>query len=158
MALPSGLTSIIKSIDIFEKSIDEVFAPQSATITLEDDIDISRGDMIVKTDNLPQNSQDIELTLCWLNEKPMNLNSKYHLKHTSSDARCIIKEIVFKMDISSLTENYDDKTMKMNDIARVKIRTTKPLFFDSYRRNRITGSLILVEEGTNETVGAGMIV
>lgn len=156
--LPSGLTSKIKSIDIFENELDEAFAPQSVTLTLEDDIDISRGDMIVPKNNEPKASQDLELMLCWLNEKPLTLNGKYHLKHTTSDARCIIKEVVYKVDINTLDENETDKNVKMNDIARIKIRTTKPLFFDSYKKNRITGSLILIDEATNETVGAGMII
>lgn len=156
--LPSGLTSKIKSIDTFSGELDEAFAPQSVTLTLEDDIDISRGDMIVPQDNAPQVSQDIELMVCWLNDKPMNLNGKYHIKHTTSDARCLVKEIQYKVNINTLENDSEDKVVKMNDIARIKIRTTKPLFFDSYKVNRITGSLILIDEGTNETVGAGMII
>ena len=127
-------------------------------MTLEDDIDISRGDMIVKTNNLPESSQDITAMISWFHEKPLRLNGKYFLKHTTSDLRCMVKEISFKMDINTLERNFDDKEVKMNDIARIKIRTTKPIFYDSYRRNRYTGSFILIEEGTNETVGAGMIV
>ena len=156
--LPSGLTSKIKSIDTFTGELDEAFAPQSVTLTLEDDIDISRGDMIVPQNNAPHVSQDIELMVCWLNDKPMNLNGKYHIKHTTSDARCLVKEIQYKVNINTLENDLEDKIVKMNDITRIKIRTTKPLFFDSYKANRITGSLILVDEGTNETVGAGMIV
>jgi len=157
-ALPSGLTTKIKSIDTFTGKIDEAFAPQSVTIQLEDDIDISRGDMLVKPENMPQSGQDIELMICWLNERPLQLNGKYHLRHTTNDARCIIKELVYKVDINSLKENYDDKSIKLNEIARIKIKTTKPLFYDSYKKNRTTGSLILIDEGTNETVGAGMII
>ncbi len=156
--LPSGLSSKIKSIDTYTDELHEAFAPQSVTITLEDDIDISRGDMIVHKNNEPNVNQDIELMICWLNEKPLALNGKYHLKHTTSDARCIIKEIVYKVNISTMENATDDKSVKMNDIARIKIRTTKPLFYDSYKKNRITGSLVLIDEGTNETVGAGMIV
>lgn len=156
--LPSGLTSKIKSIDTFNGELDEAFAPQSVTLTLEDDIDISRGDMIVPQNNTPQVSQDVELMVCWLNDKPMNLNGKYHIKHTTSDARCLVKEIQYKVNINTLENDLEDKSVKMNDIARIKIRTTKPLFFDSYKTNRITGSLILIDEGTNETVGAGMII
>jgi sulfate adenylyltransferase subunit 1 len=156
--LPSGLSTTIKSIDIFNDSLEEAFAPQSVTLTLDDDIDISRGDMIVQKDNLPQIGQDIELMICWFNERPLILNGKYHLKHTSNDARCVIKEIVYKVNIDTLENNYDEKTIRMNEIARIKIRTTKPLFYDSYKKNRITGSLVLIDEGTNETVGGGMIV
>lgn len=156
--LPSGLTSRIQSIDTFSGELNEAFAPQSVTLTLEDDIDISRGDMIVSTDQLPHVSQDIDLMVCWLNEKPLNLNSKYHLKHTTNDARCVVKEIVYKVDINTLENDESDKVVRMNDIARIRIRTTKPLLFDSYKKNRITGSLILVDEGTNETVAGGMIL
>jgi sulfate adenylyltransferase subunit 1 len=157
IVMPSGLTSKIKSIDIFNKSFEEAFAPQSITLRLEDDVDISRGDMIIKKENLPNIGQDIEMMICWLNEKPMMLNGKYSLKHTTNDARCVIEEIIYKVNINTVENNYDNKTIKMNDIARIKIRTTKPLFYDPYRKNRVTGSLILIDEGTNETVCAGMI-
>jgi sulfate adenylyltransferase subunit 1 len=155
--LPSNLTSRIKSIDTFKDSHNDAFSPQSVTITLEDDIDISRGNMIVHQDNLPHVGQDIELMMCWLNEKPMVPGGKYLLRHTSNEARSIIKEIEYKINISTLENDYIDKVVKMNDIARIKIRSSKPLFYDSYKRNRITGSLVLIDEGTNETVGAGMI-
>ena len=158
VVLPSNRTSRIKSIDTFNGDIDEAFAPQSVTISLEDDIDISRGDMIVQKDNIPQIGQDIELMICWLNEKPLVAGGKYHVKHTTSDSRCVIKEIIYKVNINTLENETDDKNIRMNDIARIKIRTTKPLFYDSYQSNRITGSLILIHEGTNETVCAGMIL
>jgi len=156
--LPSGFTSKIKSIDMMGQNLDVAFAPQSVTITLEDDIDISRGDMIVKSNNLPEKSQDIILDICWFNERPMRLGGKYAIKHTTSDLRCMVKEVKYKMDINTLERNFDDKEVKMNDIARIQIRTTKSLFYDSYRKNRITGSIVLIEETTNETVAAGMIV
>jgi len=155
---PSGFESKIKSIDTLNESLKSAFAPQSVTMTLEDNIDISRGDMIAKTNNLPKSGQDITAMISWFHEKPLRVNGKYALRHTTSDLRCMIKEVSFKMDINSLERNFDDKEVKMNDIARIKIRTTKPIFYDSYRRNRFTGSFILIEEGTNETVGAGMIV
>jgi len=158
MALPSGMTSKIKSIDIMKKSPDQAFAPQSIAISLDDDIDISRGDMIVKQNKMPEIGQDIEMMVCWLNENPMIMNGKYALKHTTNDARCVIKEMVYKININTLEQNENDKTLGLNEIGRIKIRTTKPLFYDPYRRNRITGSIILIEEGTNNTVGAGMIV
>jgi sulfate adenylyltransferase subunit 1 len=156
--VPSGLSSKIKTIDTFTGELAEAFAPQSVTLTLDDDIDISRGDMIVLKDNEPKNGQDIELMVCWLNEKPLSSNGKYHVKHTTSDARCIVKEIVYKVNINTLENDYNDKDVNMNDIAKIKIRTTKPLFYDSYKKNRITGSMVLIDENTNETVGAGMIV
>ena len=156
--LPSGFTSKIKSIDTLDGPLEKAFAPMSVTMTLEDEIDISRGDMIVRVNNQPKVSQDIELMICWMNEKDLQLNGKYALKHTSSDARCVIKEIRYKVDIRTLHRIEDDKQIRMNEIARISIRTTKPLFFDNYKRNRSTGSLILIDEATNETVGAGMII
>ena len=156
--LPSGFSSKIKSVDTFEGPVDEAFAPMSVTLTLEDEIDISRGDMIVRENNKSEVGQDIEIMLCWMNEKDLVPNGKYALKHTSNDVRCMVKNINYKVDINTLHRIEDDKTIKMNDIARVTLRTTKPLLFDKYTRNRITGSVILIDEATNETVGAGMII
>ncbi len=156
--LPSGFTSKVKSIDIFEEPLQEAFAPQSVSITLEDDIDISRGDMLVKAHNGPQSSQDIEVMLCWFNERKLALRGKYILKHTSAEAKCMVTAIDYKMNINTLEKDQESKEVSMNDIAKVSIRSTRPLFFDSYRNNRITGSLILIDEGTNETVAAAMII
>ena len=156
--LPSGLTSTIKSIDTFEGAVEEAFAPMSVSITLEDDVDISRGNMIVKENNQGEMSQDIDVMLCWLSSTGPRPGAKYYLRHTSNEARAVIKEIVYKMDINNLHRMEDDTTIKMNDIGRVKIRTTQPLMFDPYRKNRTTGALVLVDEATNETVAAGMIV
>ena len=156
--LPSGFSSSIKSIDVYEGELEETFTPQSVTITLNDEIDISRGDMIVKEDNQPQVSQDIDVMLCWMNEKKLIPGGKYALKHTSKDVRCIVKDVLHKVNINTLEDITDDKTIGLNDIFRARLRTTAPLFFDSYKSNRVTGSLILVDEGTNETVAAGMIV
>nr|WP_238985343.1 sulfate adenylyltransferase subunit CysN [Nitrosococcus halophilus] len=158
IALPSGFSTRIKSIDTMDGPVEEAFAPMSVTFTLEDDIDISRGDMIVKPANQPQVAQDIELMVCWLNEAPLVPGGKYALKHTTKEARCVVKEVRYKLDITSLSRLEDGATLALNDIGRIKIRTTSPLFFDSYRKNRGTGSLILVNEFTNETVGAGMII
>lgn len=158
MVLPSGFTSKIKSIDTFDGQVEEAFAPMSVTITLEDNIDVSRGDMIVRENNTPEIGQDIDVIVCWLNNKPLNVNAKYLLMHTTKDVKAIIKEINYKIDINTLHRIEDDKNLGMNDIARIKIRTTLPLFYDSYSRNRFTGSLILIDEGTKETVAAGMII
>jgi len=156
--LPSGFISKIKSINAFDGELEEAFPPMSVTIQLEDEIDISRGDMIVREQNQPKMEQDIDLMVCWMNPKPLVPNGKYALKHTSNEVRCIVKEINYKIDINSLHRLEDDKVIGMNDIARIRIRTTKPLLYDRYTRNRVTGSLILIDEGTNETVGAGMIL
>jgi sulfate adenylyltransferase subunit 1 len=155
--LPSGFNSTIKSIDFFDKQLEEAFAPQSVTITLKDDIDVSRGDMIVREGNLPNIDQNIDLMVCWLNVKPLQLNAKYILKHTSKNVRCVVKEIKYKIDINTFHKNEKDKKITMNDIGRISLRTAQPLFFDSYKKNRSTGSLILIDEATNETVAACMI-
>lgn len=157
-ALPSGFTSRIKSIDTFDGELEEAFAPQSVSITLEDDIDISRGDMIVKSNNQPTTSQEFDAMICWLNNDSAKPRAKYTVKHTSNDQKAMIKDISYKIDINTFERNEDDKSINMNDICKVKIRTTKPLMFDSYRSNRVTGSIILVDDATNETVAAGMII
>ncbi|MFN8261248.1 MAG: sulfate adenylyltransferase subunit CysN [Chitinophagales bacterium] len=157
-ALPSGFSSKIKSIVTMDGDLQEAFAPQSVTITLEDEIDISRGDMIVRENNLPQIEQEFDVMLCWMNEKKMVPRGKYILRHTSRECKCIVKETKYKLNINTLQRLEDDLDLGLNDIGRVTIRTTVPLFFDSYRKNRITGSIILVDEATNETVAAGMIV
>jgi sulfate adenylyltransferase subunit 1 len=155
--LPSGFSSTIKSIDTFNGSVEEAFAPQSVTITLEDEIDISRGDMIVKENNQPVSTQDIDVMLCWMNEKKLIPNGKYVLRHTSKEVRCMIKEIKYKINISTLEEIEGDKSIGLNELFRAQLKTTSPLFLDPYKQNRITGSLILIDETTNETVAAGMI-
>jgi len=158
MALPSGLTSKIKSIDTLGEELTSAHTPQSITITVEDNIDISRGDMIVKTGGTPSVSQDITAMISWFNSKPLAVRGKYAIKHNSNEVRCMIKSVNYKTDINTLEHNLDDKIVKMNDIAQISLKTTKPLFFDSYSKNRLTGSFILIDEGSNETVGAGMIV
>jgi sulfate adenylyltransferase subunit 1 len=157
-ALPSGFTSKIKSIVTMDGDLQEAFAPQSVTITLEDEIDISRGDMIVRENNVPQIEQEFDVMLCWMNEQKMIPRGKYILRHTSKECKCIIKETKYKLNINTLQRIEDNVEIGLNDIGRVSIRTTVPLFFDAYRKNRITGSIILVDETTNETVAAGMIV
>ena len=156
--LPSGFTANINKIYLKDKEIEEAFSPMSVCMTLNDDLDISRGDMIVRVNNSPKPQQDIDLMVCWMNEKKLVLNGKYHIKHTSKDVRCIVKDIKYKMDINNLHRLEDDKEIGLNDIARISIRTTSPLFTDEYRRNRMTGSLIIIDEATNETLGAGMIL
>jgi len=158
IVLPSGFTSTIKTIDLFDESLKEAYAPMSVSITLEDDIDISRGDMIVKAKNTPECQQDIEVMLCWLNNEPAKPRAKYTIMHTSNDQKAMIKEVLYKVNVNTIERDTDDKTLSMNDICRAKIRTTKPLMIDPYRENRATGSIILVDDSTNETVAAGMII
>jgi sulfate adenylyltransferase subunit 1 len=158
IVLPSMLASRIKSIDVFEKHQSVAISGDSVTITLEDHIDISRGDLIVKADDLPQSGQEITLMACWFNERPLQPNGRYLVRNYSNDAGCIIRSVDFKVNISTLLKETSDLTVKMNDIAEIRIKTSRPLFYDSYKNNNITGSLILIDESTNETVAAGMII
>lgn len=158
MVLPSGFTSKIKAIDGPQGAVSEAFAPMSVVIRLEDELDVSRGDMLVRENNVPAVSQDFDIMVCWMSSQPMRLNGKYALRQTTRDARCVIKNIHYKVDINTLHRMQDDKEVRMNDIARVSLRTTVPLFFDKYQINRNTGSVILIDEGTHETVAAGMII
>lgn len=158
LVLPSGFTSKIKTIETFDGPIEEAFAPMSVTMTLEDEIDIARGDMIVRSNNQPQQLQDVDVMLCWLNNQGPKPRAKYILKHTSNEVKTMIKDVRYKLDINTMHRNEEDKDIKMNDVCRVQLRTTKPLLADPYRKNRNTGSIILIDEGTNETVAAGMII
>lgn len=157
VALPSARKSKIKSIDFFGEQLDEAFPPMSVTLTLEDEIDISRGDMIVKAGHMPKMSQEIEATICWFTQKKMNVGGKYVFRHTTKEAKCVLKGISSKIDINSLEQTDDVDQVGLNDICKVNIKVASPIFFDSYNHNRNTGSFILVDEFTNETVAAGMI-
>ncbi len=156
--LPKGIRTTIETVDTMTGSLDYAFPPQSVTLRLSEDIDISRGDMIVGEDNLPKISQEIDLMVCWLNEKSMVLGGKYTIRHTTAELRCVIREVKFKMDINTLEENTKDKNVGLNEIARISIKTTKPIFYDSYVDNHISGSVSIIDEATNNTVGAGMII
>jgi sulfate adenylyltransferase subunit 1 len=158
VVLPSGFTTKIKSIETMDGELKEAFPPMSVTMTLEDDIDISRGDMLAKVNNQPTKAQEIELMVCWLNVDPLKLGGKYTVKHTTNEARAIIKEVKYKVNVNTLEKNEEDKAVGANDIARITIKTAKPLLFDSYRKNRNTGSLIIIDEFSQQTVGAGMII
>lgn len=155
--LPSGLSSSVAAIDGPDGELEEAMPNMSVTVRLADNIDISRGDIIVKRNNQPVTGQDLDLMICWFDTTPMALNKRYILRHTTREARCIIKEIVYKMDISSLQRVENETEIRMNDIARVRLRATAPLAFDPYKKNRLTGSVILIDEATNNTVGAGLI-
>lgn len=158
IVLPSGFSSKIKAIETMNGQLDEAFPPMSVSITLEDEIDISRGDMLAKPNNQPHVSQEIDMMICWLNTNGLKLGGKYLIKHTTNEAKCIIKDVRYKVNINTLDKSEEDKTIEVNDIGRILVKTAKPLFFDSYRKNRNTGSVILIDEFTHETVGAGMII
>lgn len=155
--LPANKTSKVKAVELDGRELEAAYPPMSATIRLEDEIDISRGDMIVKTDSEPQVSQEIEVMMCWMSEQPMPIRQKYWVKHTTGDLRCMVTGIKHKVNINTLEKIEGVSKIELNDIACVTLKLTKPIAFDPYRRNRSTGSLILIDEGTNNTVGVAMI-
>ena len=156
---PSGFGTRIKAIESFEGPLEEAFAPLSTTITLEDEIDISRGDMIVKPNNQPQKGQDIDAMICWFSDDAtLNQRGKYVLRHTTKEVKAIVQDVRYKVNINTLHKIEDDLEFRLNDIGRISLRTSSPLLYDSYRRNRNTGSFILIDPQTNVTVAAGMIV
>jgi sulfate adenylyltransferase subunit 1 len=157
--LPSGFESKIKSLHTMNDHLDEAYAPMSITMTLEDEIDISRGDMIVKPNNVPEVTQDIEAMICWFSStKSLQGRGKFVLRHTTNEVQALINEVRYKVNINTLHKIEDDLELKLNEIGRVSIRTSAPVFTDSYSKNRITGSFILIDPLTNETVAAGMII
>jgi bifunctional enzyme CysN/CysC len=158
LVLPSGFRTTVAGIDRNQGEVDEAVPPMSVSIRLTDDLDVSRGDMICRPHNTPKVTQDIEAMVCWFNEQPLRETKVYAIKHTTRSARCRIEELRYRLDINSLHRDEGADHLAMNDLGRVVLRTTQPLFVDSYRRNRQTGSFILIDEGTNDTVGAGMII
>lgn len=156
--LPSGLETKINSIHLFDNEIQEAYPPMSVTMTLEDDVDVARGNMIVKKEGEPNTIQEFDAMLCWFNTSAPLPRTKYVLMHANNETKAILKDVHYKLNINCLEENFEDRDIKMNDIAKVSFRTAKPLFVDDYQSNRLTGSLILVDETTNETVAAGMVL
>ena len=156
--LPSGFTSSIDTIDTIDGSLKEAYAPMSVSITLKDDIDVCRGDMIVKTNNMPEPKQEFDAMICWLGNNAAQSSTKYTILHTANEQKAMIKDIVYKIDINTYDRNQGDKSLAMNDIARIKVRTTRPLMIDEYRDNRVTGSFILIDPASHNTVAAGMII
>ncbi|MBN2777702.1 MAG: GTP-binding protein [Bacteroidales bacterium] len=156
--LPSMLTSKIKSIEDFGNERYDAKSGDSITICLEDDIDISRGNMIVPSDNLPEVAKEFNVMMCWFNEKPMLAKGKYILRHSTNEVKAILSSINTKLNINTLEEDTEDKEIRMNDIANVTIKVASPVFIDDYKNNHVSGSIILIDEATNETVAAGMVV
>lgn len=157
-SLPSGFVSTIKTIELNGEQISEAFAPMSVTMTLEDEIDNSRGDMIVRENNVPEIGQDLEVLVTWMSTKPIQARTKVVIKHTTNESIGMVKELKYKIDINSLHRIENIDRVEMNEIARISIRTAKPMFYDAYKKNRQTGSIIIIDEQTNETIGAGMII
>ena len=159
MVLPSGMTTRIAGIDTADGPVTEAFPPMSVTVRLEDEIDISRGDMICRPHNTPTPAQDIEALVCWMDEtKPLTVGGKYAIKHTTRTARAIVKGLQYRLDVNTLHRDETASQLGLNDIGRVRLRTTIPLMADEYRRNRTTGGFIIIDETTNRTVAAGMII
>jgi len=159
MVLPSGFTSRISAIDTADGPVAEAFPPMSVTIRLDDDIDISRGSMICRPRNQPHVGQDVEAMVCWMSElRPLRAADRFAIKHTTQTARTIVKDVAYRLDVNTLHRDEGDGALRLNEMGRVTLRTTVPLFYDEYRRNRTTGSFILVDEATSATVGAGMIL
>jgi len=158
VVLPSGAESRITSIDTLDGSVDEAFAPMSVTLRLEDELDISRGDVICRPHNRPTVDRDVETIVCWMAERPLTPGSRYLIKHATQTAQTVVEQLRYRIDVHSLHRDEDVEHLALNEIGRVKLRTSIPLIFDEYRRNRATGSLILIDEATNQTVGAGMII
>jgi len=157
LILPSGRTSTIREIHSHDGALDVAYAPMSVSFLLEDEIDISRGDIMVRPDNVPYVRQDVEVMMCWMHQQPMQVGKKYTLKHTTRNARCVVRSLHFRVDIETLERDTDAKTLGLNEIGRVTLMATYPLCFDAYSRNRYTGGLIVVDEATNITVGCGLI-
>jgi sulfate adenylyltransferase subunit 1 (EFTu-like GTPase family) len=157
IVLPSGMTSTIEGIDLFDKEIDEAFPPMSVTVRLADDVDVSRGDMIARPKNAPTPSQDIDAMICWMTNEPLRPRQKLAIKHTTRTGRAMIKDIQYRLDINTLHRDQGAGELALNEIGRVQLRTTVPLLCDPYAKNRTTGSFILIDEATGVTVGAGMI-
>ena len=157
VALPSGFTSKIKSIDSHKEPLEQCYPPMSVTLTLEDDIDISRGDMLSRPGNQPSVGQDLEAMVVWMSDEPLQLRKKYALKHTTRSVRCLITDLKYRLNIQSLHRETDATALKLNEIGRISLRTTAPLLYDTYRQCRTTGSFIIIDEATNNTVGVGMI-
>ena len=159
MVLPSGLTSTVESIETMDGPLDEAFSPMSVTVRLADELDISRGDMLCRPQNRPTVGQDIDAMICWLSDSAtLSERSMFAIKHTTRTARAMVKKLSYRLDINTLHRDEDVTSIGVNEICRVSLRTTQPLFFDEYRRNRETGAFILIDEATNATVGAGMIL
>jgi bifunctional enzyme CysN/CysC len=157
MVLPSGLTSRITAIETADGPVGEAFAPMSVTIRLEDELDISRGDMICRPHNQPHVAQDIDAMVCWMADTPLVPGQKLAIKHTTRAARTVVKDLQYRLDVNSLHRDESASQLGLNEVGRVRLRTTAPLLADEYRRNRITGGFILIDEASNRTVGAGMI-
>jgi bifunctional enzyme CysN/CysC/sulfate adenylyltransferase subunit 1 len=157
LALPSGQVTTVKGIHTYDGPLDEAFSPQSVTLQLADDLDVSRGDMIVGLDRMPGFSTDLRAKICWMNQKPLHRGRKYWLKHTTQTIQAIVTSLDARINITTYDEEPQPTELGLNDIGEVQIKTSRPLAFDGYSQNRLTGAFVLIEQGTNLTVGAGLL-
>jgi bifunctional enzyme CysN/CysC/sulfate adenylyltransferase subunit 1 len=157
LVLPSGFSSTIQAIDAFDREVEEAFPPMSVTVRLADDLDVSRGDMICRPHNAPKPSQDVDAMICWMTNAPLQARQKFAIKHTTRTGRAMIKNVQYRLDVNTLHRDMETRELGLNEMGRVQLRTTVPLLCDSYEKNRLTGSFILVDEATGATAGAGMI-
>jgi bifunctional enzyme CysN/CysC len=158
VVLPSGFATVIAGIDVYEGPVDEAVPPMSVSVRLADDVDISRGDMLARPNNVPRVTQDVDAMVCWFAERPLRGGATYLVKHTTRTTKARIQQLQYRLDINTLHRDENDGALALNDLGRISLRTATPLFVDDYRRNRITGSFILIDEATFETVGAGMVL
>ncbi|MBI2704584.1 MAG: 50S ribosome-binding GTPase [Actinobacteria bacterium] len=159
VVLPSGFTSVIEAIETADGPVEEAFAPMAVTVRLADDIDISRGDMICRVHNQPTIGQDLDAMVCWMSDQSLlRTRDKLTIKQTTRSARALVKDLQYRLDVNTLHRDHGVASLTLNEIGRVSLRTTVPFFFDDYRRNRETGSFVLIDEASNNTVGAGMIL
>jgi sulfate adenylyltransferase subunit 1 len=157
IALPAGVATTVKEIHTFDGPIKEAFCPQSVTLVLEHDIDISRGSMIISTDHLPGSASELHAEICWMHTRPLQAGKKYFLKHTTHTVQVVVTAVTSRLDLTTLDYQPDPAELAVNDIGEIRLRASQPLVFDGYERNRLTGSFILIEQGTNATVAAGML-
>jgi bifunctional enzyme CysN/CysC/sulfate adenylyltransferase subunit 1 len=157
MVLPSGFSSRVREIWTLDGPMQEAFSPQSVTLVLEHDIDVSRGDVIVDPSDLPGSSAELHAKVCWMHPRPLQRGKRYFLKHMTQTVQAVVTAIEHRINVSTLDTEPETPELAMNDIGEIRLRTSKPLVFDAYATNRLTGSFILIEQGTNATVGAGML-
>jgi sulfate adenylyltransferase subunit 1 (EFTu-like GTPase family) len=158
VALPSGLTTKITRIEQLGEPLEVGFAPMSVTVHLADDVDVGRGDMLCRPNNQPMVGQDLDAMVCWMADKPLAAKGRYALKHTTRWARAVVTELLYRLDVNTGHRDEAARELKLNDLGRIRLRTTTPILYDPYRRNRVTGSFILVDEATNSTVAGGMLL
>jgi sulfate adenylyltransferase subunit 1 (EFTu-like GTPase family) len=158
LALPSGRTTRIARIEQGGQPVEVAFAPMSVTIHLADDVDLSRGDLLCHPDNRPTAGQDLSARICWMSDRPLEARGRYALKHTTRWTRAIVEELLYRIDVNTGQRDWKATSLGPNDLGRVRLRTTTPIFYDPYATNHTTGSFILVDEATNATVAAGMLL